>query len=58
MAIPIIDSEKCNGCGTCVESCPTETIVLENDVAKVNDPDECIECGMCAQECPEGAIEL
>ena len=52
----VVDPEKCNACGTCVDTCPVEAITL-NDVAKV-DPDECIDCGSCEDECPEGAITL
>ncbi|MEW6618620.1 MAG: 4Fe-4S binding protein [bacterium] len=53
----IVDTEKCDGCGTCVEVCPTEAIALEDDVAQVNE-DECTECGTCVEECPNGAISM
>ena len=51
-----IDKEKCNACGTCVESCPVEALKLK-DVAVV-DEETCIDCGTCVDECPEGAISL
>jgi len=50
-------SDKCIGCGTCVEKCPMETISLENDVAVINE-EKCIGCGVCAHLCPEEAIKI
>ena len=52
-----VDSEKCTGCGECVESCPVEAIELDGDVAKV-DEDECTDCGACVDVCPDEAIEV
>ena len=52
----IVDSEKCTGCGNCVEVCPVEAIEL-NDVAKV-DEETCVYCGACISECPVDAIVL
>jgi ferredoxin len=52
-----VDLEKCDGCGTCVESCPVEAISLENEKAKV-DAEECTDCGTCEEECPNGAITV
>jgi len=51
-----IDKDKCNGCGTCAESCPVEAIKV-NEKAEV-DENECIDCGTCVDECPEEAITL
>jgi len=53
----IVDSEKCTGCGVCVEVCPVEAIHLDSDVAVV-DEQACTECGMCMDECPNEAIRL
>jgi NAD-dependent dihydropyrimidine dehydrogenase PreA subunit len=52
----IIDEEKCDACGSCVEVCPVNALEVE-EVAGVNE-DECIDCGTCVDECPNGAIEL
>jgi NAD-dependent dihydropyrimidine dehydrogenase PreA subunit len=51
----IVDLEKCTGCGTCEESCPTEAIKVESDQAAV-DAETCIDCGTCIDECPVNAI--
>ena len=54
---PVIDAEKCKGCGKCRKNCPMEAI--EGAVKKVHtiDPEKCINCGACVSNCPFGAIE-
>ena len=52
-----IDKEKCTGCESCVEECPSEAISMDEGKAKVN-PDTCIDCGVCIDACPEQAISL
>jgi len=51
-----IDKNKCNGCGLCVDECPTGAIEL-NDYAYV-DEDICTECGTCLEVCPNDAITI
>jgi ferredoxin len=51
------DLEKCNGCSTCVESCPSEALCVEEEKIKV-DEDNCIDCGVCVDECPTEALTL
>jgi ferredoxin len=52
-----VDKEKCTGCGTCVDECPSEAIALKDDVAVVDD-EACSDCGLCVDVCPEEAITL
>jgi len=52
----VVDKEKCNACGTCVDACPVEAITLKEKASV--DKDNCTECGVCVDECPEGAITL
>ena len=52
-----VDSEKCTGCGLCVDVCPVEVIKMEDDIAVV-DADGCTDCGACVDECPNDAISL
>ncbi len=56
---PVIDNEKCSGCGTCVDRCPMDVFVFNNDdVPKVKYSDECWHCNSCVLDCPMGAISL
>ena len=52
-----IDLALCNGCGTCLESCPTEALTMTDDKVCV-DEDTCIDCGVCVDECPSQALAV
>ncbi len=52
-----VDLDKCTGCGTCVESCPSEALTVENEKVVV-DEDACVDCGVCVDECPEEALAM
>lgn len=54
-AHPIVDKEKCIGCGTCVKFCPEAVISLKNKKAEI-DYYFCKGCGVCAEVCPVKAI--
>ncbi|MFO7710075.1 MAG: 4Fe-4S binding protein [Desulfobacterales bacterium] len=56
--LAVIDEEACTGCGTCVERCPTDAIVLNEKGVAQRDETACIGCGVCSRFCPEGAISL
>jgi ferredoxin len=51
------DLTKCDGCGDCVDSCPTEALKVENQKIVVND-DECSDCGACVDACEKGVLVL
>jgi uncharacterized Fe-S center protein len=53
--MPWVDKDRCTGCGSCVEECPVDTIILEDDKAEI-DMDGCIRCGRCHDICPEEAV--
>ena len=63
--IPVIDTDKCIGCGKCTNVCPMEAVAVsdKNTVkrkikhAEVNDK-LCLGCGVCVKNCPVGAIRL
>jgi Pyruvate/2-oxoacid:ferredoxin oxidoreductase delta subunit len=56
--LSVIDLETCTGCGTCVEWCPTDAIVLNTDGVAERDEKACLGCGVCSRFCPEEAISL
>jgi NAD-dependent dihydropyrimidine dehydrogenase PreA subunit len=53
----IVDSEKCDGCESCVDACPMECITMVDDIAHI-DPEECIDCEACIEACPNEAISM
>ncbi|MHC4114833.1 MAG: indolepyruvate ferredoxin oxidoreductase subunit alpha [Planctomycetota bacterium] len=50
-----IDTDKCTGCESCVEECPSEAIKVADEAAVV-DEEACIDCGICVDTCPAEAI--
>ncbi|MFC1587810.1 indolepyruvate ferredoxin oxidoreductase subunit alpha [Planctomycetota bacterium] len=50
-----VDVSKCDGCESCVEACPTDSIKVVDEKAVI-DNEECIDCGACIEECPNEAI--
>jgi len=53
-----VNQDVCVGCGTCVEHCHTNSMIMNDDGKAVNTGDRCIGCGVCAYFCPENAITL
>jgi len=56
--LSVIDTQSCTGCGTCVEWCPTDAIVLNEEGPAQRDENACFGCGVCSRFCPEEAISL
>ncbi|RKY25920.1 MAG: ferredoxin [Planctomycetota bacterium] len=52
-----VDKEKCTGCETCVQECPSEAISMADGKAVV-DSGACIDCGVCVDACPLEAISM
>jgi nitroreductase/Pyruvate/2-oxoacid:ferredoxin oxidoreductase delta subunit len=53
----VIDPQKCNGCGLCVRVCPSETISMQDDKARVTG-DRSLQCGHCVAVCPVDAVRV
>jgi H+/Na+-translocating ferredoxin:NAD+ oxidoreductase subunit B len=51
------DSDKCVGCGECIDICPVAAVTLEDDLAMV-DENWCIGCGVCAAKCEFDAVNI
>ena len=54
--MPVIDWEKCNGCGLCVSVCHCSALVLVDNVITVIEMEECSWCTHCEAVCPTEAI--
>ncbi|KXA99528.1 pyruvate synthase [candidate division MSBL1 archaeon SCGC-AAA261G05] len=55
---PVIDHDKCIGCGTCEKFCPDMSVKEVEDGKFEIDLDYCKGCGICAVECPVDAIQM
>ena len=53
---PTVDESICIGCGKCIEICPQQTIIMENNKAKIIEAD-CKKCRKCVKICPVNAIQ-
>jgi electron transport complex protein RnfB len=51
------EPEKCEGCGTCIDRCQMNALILEGEKA-VLDSLRCIGCGLCVSTCPTGSLTL
>ncbi len=53
-----LESDKCTGCGKCIEVCPHNVFVINDGKSDIVDKDRCIECGACVKNCPFNALEV
>lgn len=51
------DSEKCENCGDCIDSCPADCIEEGASAVEV-DQSRCLGCGVCVDKCPSSAMKL
>ncbi len=54
--MPVIDQEKCNGCGLCISVCSCGALVLVGNIVTVIETEECGWCLQCEVVCPTGAV--
>lgn len=55
-----VDIKKCDGCGKCIEQCPTKTIEIKDNKAIVSKDHllNCHLCNACVDSCPKEAITV
>ena len=53
----IIDAQKCIGCELCVKVCPSDTISMQDGIARVTG-DRSLQCGHCMAVCPVDAVRV
>jgi NAD-dependent dihydropyrimidine dehydrogenase PreA subunit len=51
-------TDRCTGCGICMEVCPHDVFVLKGKKAAITDRDMCMECGACVNNCASGALSV
>ncbi|MBA3972952.1 MAG: 4Fe-4S ferredoxin [Candidatus Solibacter sp.] len=58
-----VTTERCKGCGFCVEFCPTHVLALSSAFNRKGyhpphmiEPDKCSGCNLCGMYCPDFAI--
>lgn len=56
--VKIVVDPKCNGCETCVNTCPVMVFEPIDGKAAAVKADECLVCRACEAQCPEGAIQI
>jgi MinD superfamily P-loop ATPase len=54
--IPVIDPERCDGCGLCVGVCHLNGLTIVSDIVTFIEAVECDWCTDCEIVCPTGAI--
>ena len=66
MAKVTFDTDRCKGCGLCIDVCPKKLLVLATDQlnkkghspAEMTDMSKCIACAFCATMCPDCVITV
>ena len=53
-----VDLEKCDGCSTCIDTCPVEVFEMKDDKSIPIKQEECLVCKACEVQCPNTAIEI
>ncbi|HDM23995.1 MAG TPA: ferredoxin family protein [Candidatus Bathyarchaeota archaeon] len=53
-----VNTERCIGCGICVNICPAKVFQLINGKAYPVNAERCLLCRACKTHCPVDAISL
>ena len=60
---PLIDKEKCTGCGLCTIDCPARALTIDQSDGRdtyqlLFRQEACDACGVCEKSCPENCLQL
>ena len=66
MAKGTFNTDRCKGCGLCVDACPKHILAIATDKinkkgyspAEMTDQEKCIGCAFCATMCPDCIITV
>ena len=66
MAKLTIRTDRCKGCGLCVNACPKHLLALSQDKinpkghhpVEIAEMDKCVGCAFCATMCPDCVITV
>ncbi len=56
--IILIDEEKCNGCGNCIDNCAEGAMEIVNGKARLVSDSYCDGLGACLSHCPQDALNI
>lgn len=54
----VINSDKCNGCGSCADICPIGVYEVKEGKSVPVKVEECLICRACEIQCPQAAIQV
>ena len=56
MYMVTVNTEKCDGDGSCANVCPQAVFEIDGGKAEPVNMSECINCNTCVENCPQEAI--
>lgn len=54
---PVMNRSICTGCGDCLPVCPTQCLVLVQNIPVLTTAQACIQCTVCQIVCLPNAVE-
>lgn len=53
-----IDDDKCDGCGTCKDTCPVSVFEINDGKSHIVNVNDCLACRACEIQCPNQCIQV